>query len=103
MHRQAVIYSNVYQYYFDNGRDDKPQELEFVVQRSIHNNTPTYTSIERVITQVFTEGHRCFYKYAKVDPSSRRVLHDVLRTLRFGEPDDVLGAVATTRLSTAPS
>lgn len=89
-HRQAVIYSDVYQYYFDNGRDDKPQELEFVVQRSIQNNTPTYTSIERVLTQVFTEAHRCFYKHAKVDPTSRYVLHGVLRSLCVGQEQEVL-------------
>ena len=89
-HRQAVIYSDVYQYYFDNGRDDKPQELEFVVQRSIQNNTPTYTSIERVLTQVFTEAHRCFYKHAKVDPTSKHVRHGVLRSLRVGEKREVL-------------
>lgn len=89
-YRQAVIYSDVYQYYFDNGRDDKPQELEFVVQRSINNNTPTYASIERVLTQVFTEAHRCFYKQAKVDLTSQHVMHGVLRSLRVGEPHEVL-------------
>jgi tetratricopeptide (TPR) repeat protein len=89
-HRQAVIYSDVYQYYFDNGRDDKPQELEFVVQRAIHNNAPTYTSIERVLTQVFTEAHRCFYKHAKVDTTSQHIVHGVLRSLRVGESHEVL-------------
>lgn len=89
-HRQAVIYSDVYQYYFDNGRDDKPQELEFVIERSINSNTPTYTSIERVLTQVFTEAHRCFYKQAKVDLTSRKIMHGVLRSLRVGESDEVL-------------
>ncbi len=88
--RQAVIYSDVYQYYFDNGRDDKPQELEFVIERSINNNTPTYTSIERVLTQVFTEAHRCFYKQAKVDPTSQQIIHCVRRSLRIGESHEVL-------------
>lgn len=89
-HRQAVIYSDVYQYYFDNGHDDKPQELEFVIQRAISHNTPIYTSIERVLTQVFTEAHRCFYKQAKVDPTSQQTMHGVRRSLRVGEAQEVL-------------
>lgn len=89
-HRQAVIYSDVYQYYFDNGRDDKPQELEFVIERSISNNTPTYTSVERVLTQVFTEAHRCFYKQAKVDPTAQQIMHGIRRSLRIGESHEVL-------------
>ena len=84
-----MIYSDVYQYYFDNGRDDKPQELEFVIERSI-NNTPAYRSIERVLTQVFTEAHRCFYKQAKVDVTSQHIMHGVLRSLRAGESYEVL-------------
>jgi len=88
-HRQAVIYSDVYQYYYDNGRADQPKELESIVSQSILSNVPTYLSIERVLTQVFTEAYRCFYQNAREDDTLAHAEHALKRSLRIGESGPV--------------
>jgi len=87
--RIAIIYPDVYQYYFDNGRDDEPKELESIVEQSILRNSPTFTSVERVLTQVFTEAYRCFYRHAQEDATFQTVLTGVSRSLRIGDADPV--------------
>jgi len=88
--RAAIIYPDVYQFYFDNGREDEPQELEAIVEQSILTNSPTTSSVERVLTQVFTEAHRCFYRDAQEDTSGDQIFKGVTKSLRFGERDPVL-------------
>lgn len=88
--RAAIIYPDVYQYYFNNGRDDEPKELEVIVEQSVLRDTPTAASVERVLTQVFTEAHRCFYRDAQEDMTGEVILTGVTKSLRFGEPDPVL-------------
>jgi tetratricopeptide (TPR) repeat protein len=89
-HRVAIIYPDVYQYYFNNGRDDEPKELETIVEQSILRNSPTFTSVERVLTQVFTEAHRCFYRNAQEDPTSQHVLKGVAGSLELHKSPSVL-------------
>ncbi len=43
-----------------------------------------------MITQVYTEAHRCFYRHAREATSDEPILHAIRRSLRIGEPDDVL-------------
>jgi hypothetical protein len=88
--RAVIVYPDVYQYYFDNGRDDEPKELETIVEQSILRDSPTAASVERVLTQVFTEAHRCFYRDAREDTTGETVLRAVTRSLRVGESDPVL-------------
>ena len=88
--RVAIIYPDVYQYYFDNGRDDEPKELETIVEQSILRNSPTSTSVERVLTQVFTEAYRCFYRNAQVDATHHHVMNAVTRSLEFHKSPTVL-------------
>ena len=83
--RVIVEYPDVYQYY-DNGRGgDEPKELETLVQNCIAGYPPSAASIERVLTQVFTEAHRCFYRDAHEDTSPERILHAVRRSLRISD------------------
>jgi len=89
-HRQATIYPDVYQYYFDNGRADQPSELEAVVDTCIQSDVPASGSIERVLSQVYTEAFRCFYHSAKEDPSFEAVDLGVKNSLRYGQSNDVL-------------
>jgi hypothetical protein len=87
--RVVIIYPDVYQYYYDNGREDEPHELEAIVDQCIARNLPTVGSVERILTQVFTEAHRCFYRVALEDVSGQQVYDGITRSLRFGESDPV--------------
>jgi hypothetical protein len=88
--RAAIIYPDVYQYYDDNGRDDEPKELEVIVEQCIRRNYPSAASVERVLTQVFTEAHRCFYRDAEEDVDGKRTRLGVTKSLRMGDSDPVL-------------
>lgn len=88
--RVIVEYPDVYQYYYNNGRDDEPKDLETLVRNCIDRNLPTVDSVERVLTQVFTEAYRCFYRAASEDTTHDRILHAVRRSLRIGEDLPVL-------------
>ena len=72
--RVLVVYPDVYQFYFNDRREDEPSEFEAVVESSIKHSVPSPTSVERVLTQVFTEAHRCFYRHH----SAYRLCHRAL-------------------------
>ncbi|HRA87304.1 MAG TPA: NUDIX domain-containing protein [Planctomycetaceae bacterium] len=88
--RAAILYPDVYQFYYNNGRDDEPKELETIVAQSILRNSPTSSSVERILTQVFTEAHRCLYRYAQEDTTNDHVLRAVTRSLNLHKPITVL-------------
>lgn len=83
--RVIVEYPDVYQYYDNGGSGDEPKELETLVKNCIDGSSPSAASIERVLTQVFTEAHRCFYRDAHEDSSPERILHAVRRSLRIAD------------------
>jgi 8-oxo-dGTP pyrophosphatase MutT (NUDIX family)/tetratricopeptide (TPR) repeat protein len=62
--RVMVVYPDVYQFYFDNGREHEPSELEGIVKSAISHGVPSAPSVERVLTQLYSEAHRCFYHNA---------------------------------------
>lgn len=79
--RILVVYPDVYQYYFDNGQETEPSEFEDVVKGSVQLGVPSADSIERVLTQVYSEAHRCFYHNAVEQNNSsaiRNGLHAAL-------------------------
>lgn len=88
--RAAIIYPDVYQYYFNNGRDDEPKELEVIVEQCVLRDSPTVASVERVLTQVFTEAYRCFYRDAQEDATGNVIHRGVTMSLRMDESDPVL-------------
>ena len=88
--RAAIIYPDVYQYYFNNGRDDEPKELEVIVEQCVLRDSPTVESVERVLTQVFTEAYRCFYRDAQEDTTGNVIHQGVTKSLRVGDSDPVL-------------
>ena len=61
--RGVVIYPDAFQFFFNHGTD-APMELESAFAKSIKHRDPSSDSIQRVMTQVFTEAHRCFYQFA---------------------------------------
>ena len=85
--RVIVEYPDVYQYYDNGSSGDEPKELETLVKNCIAGSSPSAASIERVLTQVFTEAHRCFYRDAHEDTSPARIQHAVRRSLRIDNPE----------------
>lgn len=88
--RAAIIYPDVYQYYFNNGRDDEPKELESIVESCIRTAYPSVESVDRVLVQVYSEGFRCFYRDAVEDTQKKSILDAILPSLRFHNSDPVL-------------
>lgn len=80
--RVVVIYPDVYQYYLNEKRsEEQPQDLETVVNLSIIFGVPTATSVERVLTQIYTEADRCFYRDAIEDMTAEHVRHRLAEAL----------------------
>ena len=91
--RVVIVYPDVYQFYLNDSdlrNEVGPNDLEAIVKLSIECNHPTSASVERVLTQVFTEAHRCFYRDSREATTDDPILYAIQRSLRIGETDDVL-------------
>lgn len=84
--RVVIVYPDVYQYYFSDGRDAEPKELEIAVERCLKRNSPTADSVERVLIQVYSEAYRCFYRHAQEDPSQHHIRTAFHRALEVDKP-----------------
>ncbi|MFY7877075.1 MAG: hypothetical protein ACOVQM_16595, partial [Pirellula sp.] len=91
--RVVIVYPDVYQFYLNDSdlrNEVGPNDLEAIVKSSIESDLPTSDSVERVLTQVFSEAHRCFYRDALEPTDNSSVSYAIRRSLRIGESDDVL-------------
>jgi tetratricopeptide (TPR) repeat protein len=88
--RAAIIYPDLYQYYLNDGREDEPKELEAIVEQSMLWNSPSSSSVERVLTQVFTEANRCLYRDAQEYSCGELIFKAISKPLRYGVTNSVL-------------